>query len=57
MNNKIVIITALLAAAYCGLYFGDLLSKDSSKFLTSKWEPAPSALYDSWNDWKEKYGK
>jgi len=22
-----------------------------------KWEPNPSALFDSWNDWKAKYNK
>jgi len=46
----------LVAAALFGamLYQNDVTN---SKFLTTQWEPSDSALYDSWNDWKEKNGK
>jgi len=53
--NKFTLLSFLTATAV----FGAIMYMEQSQHNTSflKWEPSPSALYDSWNDWKEKMGK
>jgi len=50
----LLIVGLLTLAAIAGVFY---MEKKTGSVSFLKWEPVPSALYDSWNDYKQTYGK